>query len=517
MKLKSLIYSAIYITLICLTGCVTDDRKLFPENVEDEIIFTGFHIDSKILSTRVPDKSTPLPFNPYNMDFYIQLITENNEGENITEVGTYVIASGTEGRFNPKEGYNPLTWKSLRKGHTFYSWNFPTGGNKDYNSENPYEKITDPSNIPSAKIYFKDSKYGENYNRYKNNNIYETFIGTKEGPVNYVDNGTYVPLIFRHLVSIIKIDKVTLIIGGSKHEQIEADMTIYGIPTEATFYPRSPKDTDSEYVDYNNDWPVVVPAKAKNDDELTFYIANKNEADKFYIAPEVDFSQLSFSISLLNNNYAEMRDYFGTFENVTFERKGKDWDNSVNNRTDDDRKILHAGELMALEITLYPTGDAGIIVRIEDWSEHELRDAGQQYHSGIYSDLSFTDIVNAFNSNDESSIENLFELYGENNDNEKVFNLYENVTYQGNNLNISSPYVLDGHDHLITITSKDGTVTVGNLRNVYISDGTKYIYIDSEGNIFTVDSETFLLSEVPIGELNSPGPTTFNFSNGSIS
>lgn len=53
-------------------------------------------------------------------------------------------------------------------------------------------------------------------------------------------------------------------------------------------------------------------------------------------------------------------------------------------------------------------------------------------------------------------------------------------------------YILDGMGHTITMTpGDDGKITIsGNVRDVYITDGTNTIYIDKDGKIYSIDPDT---------------------------
>lgn len=77
-------------------------------------------------------------------------------------------------------------------------------------------------------------------------------------------------------------------------------------------------------------------------------------------------------------------------------------------------------------------------------------------------------------------MEELFNLYGETTDDgDKVFKIYENVTVTGNNFPARGDYMIDGMGHTITMGSSP--VTVGAMRDVYLTDGTNIVYIDNDG------------------------------------
>lgn len=520
------------ISLICLMGasCQSDNN---PDLVDATLHFTAqIRDDAKIL-TRLPsdDSTSYITHTAFDCDFYLQLETEV-DGVSVTEFGIYEVPSTYEGRLDVKmsdDNTTPssLNWKSLRGGHTFYGWTFPSGDYLDY-GENPFADINSPAFKDAlsngVEINFKKSDEGTDYNKYKNNAIYEKFIGTKKESVSYVKDGTYVPLIFRHLVSKIFIDKIVLDQFGSIQEHLKANMTIYGLPTTATFYPNPELATDFDEADnFNGGWPVVVP-KYSDDDEVSFYIDNDaKERDYVWICPEVDFKNLSFSVSLLNteSGYDNLKDFSGTFNNVVFDRTGINWDNSADGNTADDSTVLHAGEMMVLRIILYPGGGGGLYIKILPWSTHDPEDTAHYSHPGIYSDNALNELAGI---GDGDEIENFFSLYGEtetvDGEEEKVFNLYENAdltfTSSGRStLRVHNNYILEGNGHLIT--ASNSTVQIRNVRNVYVTDGKgNYIYIDPEGYIYVVDPATFELKGSPIGQLEKDNSKVINLATGKI-
>ena len=508
------------------TACQSESLS-YKEITNNTISFTATVVEPTSLQTRVPseDSTTFVTHDAFDCDFYLQLDTQNS-GQEITEFGTYVVPSTYEGRLDVKniEGESKptaLSWKSLRGEHTFYGWTFPTGGKQGYNIDNPFANLSGEEFEEVLKngveITFNNSSEGKDYDTYNNNAIYEQFIGTQKGPVTYVENGTYVPLIFKHLVSKIYVDEIVLDMFGSIEEHLQANMTIYGLPTKATFYP-NPKlaiDFDGEN-NFNDGGPVVVP-NVNPDDEMTFYIENdsKNQ-DYVWICPEVDFSDLSFNVSLQSteSGYNGLKDFSGTFKNVIFDRTGINWDNDKVG----DETVLHAGEMMILKIILYPGGDGGLYVKILPWSTHDPEDTPHYSHAGLYSDSSLNEIAAA--ADDKEKAAELFELYGEEITNEdgtveKVFNLYENtdLTFTSGNMNVlrvTNDYVLEGNGHLITVNKSN--VRVRNVRNVYITDCKgKYIYIDPDGKLYRVDPNTFQTIGEPFDTLIKNKSTDFTF------
>ena len=256
----------------------------------------------------------------------------------------------------------------------------------------------------------------------------------------------------------------------------------------------------AEWIKYPDDWnkqddwnirlhhPVVIGPKEgyEEDSEVTFFIPESAENgrpyDRFYVCPEIDFSKLVFKVMITTKDVPETNvEYYGNFSNVQFKRiKNNDYDKG--GETDD--TVLHAGEMMTLNITLHPGVGPGASITIQDWNDTQPTEALQHSHKGIYTDGEAQRFIDVFGDNKatQEEINNLFDLYGENGESgEKVFKLYENVNINGSNFPIGEDYVLDGMGHTITMSSTNGIVTIGNMRDVYITDGKNTIYLIRKG------------------------------------
>lgn len=453
--------------------------------------------------------SVHITTNPYDMDFYIQLCCDN-----YSEVGTYVVQSGYEGRLGAKPNTTSLMWKDLTTDHTFYAWNVPWNDESEKYKENGvYEPGVDISEGLPIKFYDYDSSK-EYEDGYKNNSVYKYFIGAKSAePYNYKEHGKYVDLTFHHLVSMIKIKDFILIkTDGSIQKDLQATLTFVGMPNEAIFYPH-PTTEDGR----DDGRPRVVPKEPKENDDVTFFIAKKSTdplppatQDTFYVCPEVDFSKINFKIKLQTEGYSDYDTYYGTFDDVVFQRNpgyAYDKEEKDENREVLDSKILHAGEMMVLNITLIPGQGPGLKIIISDWSGESSKDASYHTQQGIYSDEEVKSLIDTFvdqktYNEDEikEKLDRLFELYGyEAEDGTKRFPLYDDVTYNSNILPIWKDYILDGQGHTITMKTNWGSngdfkysqtyFNVGPVRDVWFTDGTNTIYIDKEGYVWIKDED----------------------------
>ena len=469
---------------------------------------------------------------PWNQDFYIQLNTEEANGEAFTEYGVYVVPSAYEGRLDSKDPEKALSWQNLDKKHTFYAWTIPwmetATGNEEVTSpiespdlnESAPKQYYEPSNDP-VPVYFYNSSEENGFKKNQNNAVYEGFIGAKSQSVSYMEHGKYVDLTFHHLVSKIRIESLILIeTNGSVQKDLQADMTFVGLPIMATFYPH-PETGDPSGAP--KDWRPYVgaPYTKSPDTGVTYYIHNKGESeDLFYICPEVDFSQIDYQIKINSLDYETYQTYYGTFDDVVFERTpGWGYDRGDSNKEPvEDDKILHAGEEMRLNIVLIPGKGPGLKVIIQDWSTEKPVESNYHPHQGFYSDAELQqmmDLLYSFNKDTyedpPAELDLLFEMYGYTEDGKKYFPLYDNLTpKKGNSTSNIFPvppgYIIDGMGHTVTLKTNSGNYwnegtsnyfNIGGIcRDIYFSDenGNNTIYIDPDGYIWITDSQTGLLT-----------------------
>lgn len=474
--------------------------------------------------------------------FYILLEADRNvpntEIYPDTTMGIFQVKSGVQGRLDDVNTNEPMNWKDIISEHTFYSWYLPWIGEEQYASAgrmniNPYREGV---NLDSLYLKFfnspeKSKDYnpstqedpGDNYLKWKNNAIYDKLIGARSGPWTYKTHGEYVELTHYHLVSQIRLDTLTLITRGQTvQNNVKGEITLYNIPTSATFYPYPEKYKDMPGVsdryqsmqDEKNEGPLVVAHDHLQTDTLCFNIENTHNGDYMYIPPEVDFSNVSYKVTLKDMNaddrYSELGAFYGTFNDIEFKRKYQNLDDKYGN----DQKVLHAGEMMSLRIILYTDGGGGLItVEIENWNSQKPSEAQHHSHPGIYTDSE----ASSFTGN--ANWENLYELYGEDEGDEKIFNVYENVTVNGNTLSVGEGYIIDGNGHLITMTSTNNQVKVGSIREVYISDGKNTVYIDAAGDVYIWNAADngFTEKKGSLSDLGTGKTYTINLSTGVVS
>lgn len=492
---------------ICIPAGCRSDFDDHGSARDKSIVFGATFEENSQLLTRADDEQQTETFDsvyistfPFDMDFYIELNCEQSNGTDYTQLGTYVIPSGYEGQLVTKNGTEPLDWHDLTSKHTFYAWNLPWE-----------QEVTQPSTEPVPVIFY-DSAEQNGFDEHHNNDYLENFVGAKSANVSYDKQGKYVDLTFFHLVSKIKLGSMMLIkTDGSVQEDLKADITFVGMPTEATFHPHPQDDSNSR-----NGMPYVgEPIKKSPDSGVTYFVDNNaTTEDWFYICPEVDFSNIDYKVDLTSELYKDYKTYYGTFDDVEFIRvPGSRYDNE--NGTD--KKILHAGEMMTLNLVLIPGVGPGMKIIISDWSTD--KPTWSQFHSeaGFYSDSELADILGPFinmktwpQTEEEwqafyEQYDYLVELYGDIIDDLRIFYLYDNVTATSNGSTISNifpippGFMLDGMGHIVRMKANYGVFpgnppyfNIGPCRDVYLTDenGNNSIYIDSDGNIWISDPVT---------------------------
>lgn len=478
------------VTAGLMVSCVSESPENFDHEKSEGVIFNAKVIEDNSVKTRFD--SAYIEIDKYDTNFYIELCCDEESGEPFTETGTYVIPSGYSGRLGSKVDNEALNWHDLTSPHTFYGWTIPWS--KDYYANG--KPTTDPIIVTFENSFDTPSdQMGENFN----NKILETFIGSKSGPYTYNTHGRYVDMTYFHLVSKIKIGTFKLTeTTGAIQRNLKAEITFINMPTSGKFYPH-PSD---------NSAPYLKPDTPNPNSGITYYISNKpeeDESDIFYISPETDFSQISYQVKLTNINYASYSTYYGTFDTVEFVRNGEDFDSKENN----DSKILHAGEMMTININLIPGVGPGISLLIDKWSTDGEQKAQYHTYPGLYSEAEMKALLNGFLSQQlidgkitMDGLQQLYETYGHKNEKgEMVFDLFENMDISeksalsdGNILPVWKDYILNGLGHTVKmktnswshVFNSDPYYNVGPVRDIYLTDtqGNNTIYIDNDGFVW---------------------------------
>ena len=520
----------ILLLLLPLCGCSNvdiDDSSPLTSGIRFEAVVGG----TESLSTRANTNTYNVTSEFYDCDFFVHLEGRNNSDEDKSNSSTYVIPSGYEGTITPKDEKNALNWFSRISPHDFWGWTLP--------SETEY--TPDESKLSEGiKIKFQDTYLDGTSNSsasswkddsWKNGSCLEQMIGAQAGPYTYNENGMYVPLQFRHLVSKIILSTFLVIdnVSGTTTSNLKGTITFYGMPDEATFYP-TPRDEAGNaiapYMEMPSDWDYdkskgvtyAITNSAKNLKWEGHDSGNYSQnwpRDCWYICPEVDFSKLAFKIELyeyvgnqwiLSQSHGKRGAYYGDFKNVTFSRSttGNNYDNTGEDQGKD-ATILHAGEYLQLNINLNEKGNPGVQGVITEWSGNYNRAGSAHVEQGIYSVEEYRDLVTAMRSGDEDLIKEYYQIYGSGKDTSSdpegeypnyediygreldIFELYDDIgsedaisssstttSKMNYYCNIADGYILDGRGH--TVNCNSSFVYIGPVRDVYFRE---YYYSSS--------------------------------------
>lgn len=418
----------------------------------------------------------PVTTNTYGKEmFYIH--SQTAQQKNLAE---YKVAAGVIGQLTAADPNRQLLWHSKNVNHLFRGWTMPW--------QTDTYKIDDE---PRMKISFLAEDYealGLEREQYYNCRVLETFVGAKTDPLNYDSNGEDVEMYFQHLVSKIHINALKMVDNeGYTSEGVVATMTFYQMPQSAIF-DRLPVDGGAPRVEMDPDAKKGVACTVGSPTTL-------------YVCPGIDFSKMEFSVHI-EGPQGTKGDYFGDFRSVIFKRTDTDqpeWDEGKSTT------VLYAGEEMTIDLTIRDGNAGGISVNISNWSDRGFRNATGYSRQGIFSNSELLDIYNKFQDGyTQEEVDEIFDLYGEEVDGEKVIYLYEDAQMSHTRMPMAKGLILDGTGHTVQLLTrkhdvngkKDADVAhVGPCRNIFITDGTHIIYIDEGGTIWTVNSETLEMTK----------------------
>lgn len=574
-------------------GCVNDERMSAGTTTSPgEITFMAMQNRETSMATR----AEAIPVNPDdfgNTDFYIYetgtyVDKQANVTEQRAEVGVYWLASGVEGQLDYKgQEEEKLNWFAADTEHLFWSWTWPLA-EKDYSKVNfdtkpkaePLTFISSDFPLPEDPDHPRDLTPSE---AWRNGEALEQLVGTMtERPYIFNEDGRFVPLTYKHLVSKIILGKFILVDNtGSQQNDLKARITFYGMPKRAMFYPVPAVDAAGNKVapyvtiDYTDPYGInhkpdeitkeelikAVPQEVDYDTKeyLTFYITNEGgdntntgtnpdadsnvHPDLFYICPEVDFTDLEYKVEFVeydtdtktyipHTRYGNRGGYFGNFKSIQFKREVDGVEVVAT-----DRK-LHAGEIMMLNMTVYEKSGPGAGVYIRNWESNKLKSATHHVHKGIYSDAEAAAVRTTFqktSDSDEVTDErrDSYAIYGEDEEDadrntEHVIHLYSDVTLA----NTSGPFnfkmyyevppaadvILDGMGYTISFINNSSTnkvvfetFVIGNMRDVYITNGIGTVYIDPQGQICRMNEETGKYDPDPDSNPWTPNVTEIPF------
>lgn len=454
-----------------------------------------------------------------NQDFYIlEKGLDDNSSED-SDVAVYGVPYQAAGQLTFKEGHTEekLNWFSVEGDHEFWSWTLPWVKEKERQANlnsNPIHFDLKDTYVDefdsSAEVW--DWKEGS----FANGKILEQFLGAKSGPYNFKLNGEEVPLEFRHLMSKIYVN--VLQFNGANNEDIQCEITFLDVPKGFTLYP----------VSEDNGAPKVIGDVTNPDDGITYTIVNPvldpsippeyQERYMMYVCPEIDFSNIEFVIKVYDKYPGEdgqkgeknaRGTYWGNFKNLNFKRTpGTDYDEGS------DEKILHAGEIMYMDLYIYQFGFGGGSFGVAGWNTAMTNIFTHHPHPGIYERA---DLM-VLNGTSTTNMEQYYQLYGDGDSTQyadeeeldypfylnseipfKVFKLYGNITTNSAGFGYRRYYMLDGNGYTLTYNLNSTNVStgahstqyhIGNCRDIYLTNTDGTIYIDKSGKVYWYNAET---------------------------
>lgn len=495
MKVLSKIYlkTFIFIVMVPLLFCngCNEDKGVNKEALNDNLIFEAFYITNAYPTyTRAGKEIHAVTSSLMNgLPYYICL--EEVTKQQSSGPFPYKVPAGKQGSLEPVN--ERLNWFDQTTNHNFWAWTLPWKESsfvpESMESFIIYFPIADENSQPENQIISSD---------YSKNNFYETFFGAVSGPYNYRHDGQYVDLEFYHLVSKIVVDEVYVNFSGLGVYKLNSyDFTLFRIPIEGEFIPKSLDNAGNPVLPY-------VSTKDKSNGNIKYSLGDK-PGNVIYVAPEIDLSKVDFSIKITDDNsilneYRDDTEYFGNLKNIRFNRTGPD---ATGGPYDDvsgqsDLTTLHAGEELHLTLVATVGQTPGMGVSVPKWYLKDENPAVSHTRPGVYTQGEMNDVLSGGRSDTSIHLDYYWQLYGSKrpNDNNKYFNIYENLQVKGDFLPCYDPYVIDGMGHLIELSDNPNKIWIENYRNVYIKSGNNLIYIDEEGNISLLNPETF--EEIPL-------------------
>lgn len=575
--------------ILLMTGCQSED-DLISHKDQDGILFHASMEAHDGLSTRANNSIYDIEPQFYGCDFFVR--EKGFDDNNIQEIryGKYIVQSGYSGTLIPKAGEPSLNWLSRDKDHNFSIFTVPFQPDFKPTEDVVNKGIELVFQNTDIRTDLKSSRTDPDWtdNSWKNGECLEQLIGGQtDRKYNFNADGMYVPVTLRHLVSKIMVKQMKVVDNstGNSYLELRGRITLYGLPDRATYYPAEligDGEVKNPYVAMPSDWAydqskgvmyTITNNYKRYDWEGTYTSSASSTTYKFrdcwYICPEVDLSKLSYKIELfefVDGEWIPHRTrgthgaFYGDFKSIKLSRgtTGSNYDDP-NNTTDTkyDATILHAGEYLALNMTLNEKGAPVIRGEIYSWWGGGDRYGSCYVEQGIYSLLDMEEFNSNMKNNNPDDLDEYFTVAGardtgddpegEYPDYEKIFGKEQRVfeifddlgkddalpqstssqnknSYVGD-ITVQDGYILDGKGHTLNVygtekyTSGVGyeylpKMQIGNIRDVYLHfyyrTGTApnytyqeyMIYIDKMGQVYTVDVENGTYVETPVEGMN---------------
>lgn len=484
-KIRLNIFFVVFLFTGMMVSCSEDNQDLAGK--EPSLFFTAEIYEGES-ATRGPESGN-LARKEFDMRIYVAL----EYGQEI-KGNSFLVPEEQPGILRSYQTEEPITWQSVKNPHKFYGWTLPwiPFENQDPYLEEGDDHLKDGTLIsfdPGDGIYQKeiDGKDASFYEDYM-----EKFIGAYNGPVVYNENGEYVSLQFRHLVSKIYIENFNYAYidenGEAKNSPVSGQITLMGLPARGFFYR------------IGENGPIIIPDPTST--QVTYDVSSKTT---LYVCPNMDFKNISYRISSVSN-VESPGDFLGDFSSISFDRDLNDWwvmKNMAEHPNSTPHTTLYAGETLTLKMTLRQTFGNYIAAAVGNWGTETAREGGAYPYPGFYNGNELKNMTNYFQGDYSKELEEqLFKNYGDQENGEyRLYNDIDGIQY---GFKTGKKYVLNGMGHTLTINPySSGVVKITRCYNIYISDGNGHtIYIDENFDIYTVaedGSMTFAkhLDEIP--------------------
>lgn len=475
-----LLLSLLYILTSCDNAITNHLQK------ENHLIFVGTLLDGAEAETRAPNMMG-VSRDTFETKFYFARLA----GEKAC--ATYKVPVEHPGLFRHYGNLDSLVWYSHDLPHVFVGWtmpwilDYPIDDIEYKVNYDPYiENFEDGTTISfdaNDPMYAQLQEHDVDNTNCK---ILETFVGTRSEEITFNENGDYVILYFRHLVSKIYINSVSFSMmdpdGKIITRTVQGKMTFKNMPSEGIFYRE------------REGFPIVE-ANPEALNEVTYDLS---AGAVFYVCPGIDFSQVEFAITPVNGSseYMGYGDFLGDFKSILFNRVETDWWDKEHESDPNWETTLYAGETMTLNLNLRQGKGTFVSVSINGWNNQTATEGSAYQYNGIYDSSQIREAYYMWGNDgytDEME-ENLFSKYGdtyydENGDEIKEYRIYNDCTWT-QAIRLGKKYSVNGMGHTITFTGtySNNQVRISRIKDIYLTDGAgNTVYIDENYNVYKIE------------------------------
>lgn len=417
---------------------------------------------------------------PHWDDFYIYM---NIASEGYNQYGTYAVPSNATGQFDftdiSADGATKLNWRNSSDTHQFISWNIPS-----FSDRSGTEFVEMSADNVTGKVHFcYPEARKENGSSFKAaDNFFcrrlEYFLGTRTQPLVYDTNGVSVAMLFKHLVSKIEFENITLTQSDGSTKNIFVHGWFPNTDIYTSFeinFPDMPQTaTLHTGIGSGEDFDPYIEADANGVKGVKNYGTVWSGKGLYMYFPPFDFADYGdFVVTLTkkdgNGNTAAHK-YYGSLQELI-----------KNNAFDDlERTGIAAGEFMKLNLHLADGKVTGVSAYIADWDDVDAGTYSVPVKKGVYSlddlkDMAYEDawadyadengVIHIYNNIAVSELEEAYEIP----DGYTIEGLGHNISgghfpfYPSSS--ITNLYVKD--EYVYTETTEKGLLTYADLYDLF--------------------------------------------------